>query len=165
MFTVVILQGHTMYLFIYFQFLLMPLNPLFHVTLWALLFWELSRGPPLCASALIVDHSVRSASGVQCWSCSHSCSSPSRSVLTSQKHCLIRHWGRWPPPIFFPAKQASLSAPHLLWWDAWASLQQPFFGDFFFFATLSGRSFSLLAGKCHPSLYLTNDCCFSFSCL
>lgn len=160
--SVVILQGHTIYIFI-FLFLLMPLNPLFHVMLWALLFWELSWGPPLCVSALIVDQSVRLASGVQCWSCSQSSSSPSRSVLGGQKHCLIRHWGRWPPPIFFPAKQASLSAPHLLWWDAQASLQQPFFG--FFFAVLSCRSSSLSVDKCHASLYLSNDCCCSFSCL
>lgn len=125
MFSVVILQRHTVYLFMHFEFLLMPVDPLFHVTLWALLFRVLTWGLPL---------SVRSASGVQCWSCSQPSSSPSRSALAGQKHCLIRHWGRWPPPIFFfSAKQASLSAPHLLWWDAQASLQQPFFGFFFFF--------------------------------
>lgn len=38
-----------------------------------------------------------------------------------QKHCLIRHWGWWPQPIFFPAKQASLSAPYHLLWDGRAS--------------------------------------------
>lgn len=83
-----------------------------------------------CVS-LIVHQSVRLASGVQRWSCSQSSCSPSRSVLAGQKHCLIRHWGRWPPPIFFSAKQASLLAPHLLWWGAKALLQQPFFSLYF----------------------------------
>lgn len=116
MFSVVILQRHTVYLFMHFEFLLMPVDPLFHVTLWALLFRELTWGLPLCVSVLIVDQSVRSASGVQCWSCSQPSSSPSRSVLAGQKHCLIRHWGRWPPPIFFFCKtsQSLGSTPPLV---------------------------------------------------
>lgn len=86
------------------------------MTLWALHFRELTWGLPLCVSALIVDQSVRSASGVQCWSCSQPSSSPSRSVLAGQKHCLIRHWGRWPPPIFFSCKtsQSLGSTPPLV---------------------------------------------------
>lgn len=89
------------------------------VTQWsfnAFLFGELSWGLPLCVFALIVYPSVRLASGVQCWSCSQPSSSPSLSVLAGQKHCLIRHWGRWPPPVFFFCKtsQSLGSTPPLV---------------------------------------------------
>lgn len=140
MFSVVILQRHTVHIYLFiFEFLLMPVDPLFHVTLWALLFRELTWGLPLCVSALIVDQSVQSsASGVQCWSCSQPSSSPSLSVLAGQKHCLIRHWGRWPPPIFFfPCKtsQSLGSTPPLVRRSGLSAAA--FFWIFFFFcATL-----------------------------
>lgn len=136
MFSVVILQRHTVYLLMHFEFLLMPVDPLFHVTLWALLFRELTWGLPLCVSALIVDQSVRSASGVQCWSCSQPSSSPSRSVLAGQKHCLIRHWGRWPPPIFFFLQNKPVSRLHTSSGETLRPLCSSLFLDFFFFAML-----------------------------
>lgn len=114
---------HQMFITLLRQHLLQPpFQNLFCSFPFLLSYWpsgEVGGNPCVSCSvfALTSNVSVRFVSRVQL-SCSQpsSSSSPSFNVLAGQKHCLIRHWGRWPQPIFFCCKtsQSLCSTPPLV---------------------------------------------------